>query len=88
MTLADIRTLFEYTYWANHRLLEIVGGLSPEEFGKDLGSSHGGNACGLVMLRHGSEFPDLAFYASMESPFAAAGGAQEQIGTRRQRERG
>jgi len=34
-----------------------------------LGSSHGGNACGLVMARHGEEFPDLAWYASMESPY-------------------
>ena len=34
-----------------------------------VGSSHGGNACGLAMLLHGSEFPDLAFYASMESPY-------------------
>jgi hypothetical protein len=34
-----------------------------------LGSSHGGNACGLVMARHGEEFADLAWYASMESPY-------------------
>ena len=34
-----------------------------------LGSSHGGNACGLVMARHGEEFPDLSWYASMESPY-------------------
>jgi len=34
-----------------------------------VGSSHGGNACGLVMATHGEEFPDLAFYASMESPY-------------------
>jgi hypothetical protein len=34
-----------------------------------VGSSHGGNACGLVMARHGEEFPDLAWYASMESPY-------------------
>jgi hypothetical protein len=34
-----------------------------------VGSSHGGNASGMVMATHGNEFPDLAFYASMESPY-------------------
>jgi len=34
-----------------------------------IGSSHGGNACGVVMAKHGEEFPDLAFYVSMESPY-------------------
>lgn len=34
-----------------------------------IGSSHGGNACGMVMAAHGEEFPDLAFYVSMESPY-------------------
>lgn len=33
-----------------------------------VGSSHGGNACILAMAHHGEEFPDLAFYVSMESP--------------------
>ncbi len=33
-----------------------------------IGGSQGGNACGVVMAEHGREFPDLAFYASMESP--------------------
>ncbi len=34
-----------------------------------IGWSHGGNACGVVMALHGQEFADLAFYASMESPY-------------------
>lgn len=34
-----------------------------------VGSSHGGNACAVVMATHGEEFPELAFYASMESPY-------------------
>ncbi len=34
-----------------------------------IGWSHGGNACGVVMALHGHEFADLAFYASMESPY-------------------
>jgi len=46
-----------------------------------LGSSHGGNACGLVMLLHGSEFSDLAFYASMESPYGE-GSVNVELGGR------
>ena len=34
-----------------------------------IGSSHGGNTCGLAMALHGREFADLAWYASMESPY-------------------
>ncbi|MCX7049079.1 MAG: hypothetical protein NTX50_26790 [Candidatus Sumerlaeota bacterium] len=34
-----------------------------------IGSSNGGNACSMVMAAHGKEFPDLAFYVSMESPY-------------------
>ena len=42
MHLKDIHTLYEYNYWANHALLDIVEGLSEDQFKKDLGSSHGG----------------------------------------------
>jgi uncharacterized damage-inducible protein DinB len=42
MTLGDIRTLMEYTYWATHRILDLCGDLPPEEYTRDLGSSHGG----------------------------------------------
>jgi len=48
-----------------------------------LGSSHGGNACGLVMATHGEEFPDLAFYASMESPYGE-GNVNIELGGREQ----
>ena len=48
-----------------------------------LGSSHGGNACGLVMATHGDEFPDLAFYASMESPYGE-GNVNIELGGRDQ----
>ncbi len=46
-----------------------------------VGSSHGGNACGLAMAKHGKEFPDLAWYASMESPYGA-GAANVELGSR------
>lgn len=42
MHLKDIHTLYEFNYWANHRILEVVEPLTQEQFTKDLGSSHGG----------------------------------------------
>lgn len=44
-----------------------------------VGSSHGGNACGLAMAKHGNEFPNLAWYASMESPYGE-GAANVELG--------
>jgi hypothetical protein len=46
-----------------------------------VGSSHGGNACGMAMALHGAEFPDLAWYASMESPYGE-GAANVELGGR------
>jgi uncharacterized damage-inducible protein DinB len=42
MTLDDVRTLFEFNYWAKARLMSVLETLSDEQFVKDLGSSHGG----------------------------------------------
>jgi uncharacterized damage-inducible protein DinB len=42
MHLQDIHTLYDYNYWANHKLLDIVETLTQEQFTKDFGSSHGG----------------------------------------------
>jgi uncharacterized damage-inducible protein DinB len=42
MTVDDIRTLFEFNYWAKARLMSVLESLSNEQFTKDLGSSHGG----------------------------------------------
>ncbi len=39
MTREDIRLLYEYDRWANHRILELVGALTPEQFTRDLGGS-------------------------------------------------
>jgi len=39
MNLADIRTLYEYNSWANHRTLEACAALNDEQFTRDLGSS-------------------------------------------------
>lgn len=34
--------LWDYTRWANHKLLRVVATLSLDDFRRDLGSSHGG----------------------------------------------
>lgn len=39
-TADEIRELFAYDRWANRRILDVVSRLAPEEFGRDLGSSH------------------------------------------------
>jgi hypothetical protein len=44
-----------------------------------VGSSHGGNACGVALAQHGAEFPNLAWYASMESPYGE-GAANVELG--------
>ena len=42
---------------------------------------HGGNACGVAMALHGEEFPNLAWYASMESPYGE-GSVNVELGGR------
>ncbi|MGD8495185.1 MAG: DinB family protein [Gemmatimonadales bacterium] len=37
---AEIRELFAYDRWASRRILDAVSRLTPEEFDRDLGSSH------------------------------------------------
>lgn len=46
-----------------------------------VGSSHGGNTCGLVMAKDGHDLPGLAWYASMESPYGE-GAANVELGGR------
>ncbi|HEY7368814.1 MAG TPA: DinB family protein [Thermoanaerobaculia bacterium] len=41
MNLQDVRTWFAYNRWANERLLEAAGGLSPDELERDLRGSFG-----------------------------------------------
>ena len=40
MNKSDIQDLFEYTNWANCKILDAVSQLTPEQFLKDLHSSH------------------------------------------------
>lgn len=39
---ADFQRLFDYTIWANHRILRAVALLSVEDYRRDMGSSLGG----------------------------------------------
>lgn len=38
----DVRRLFDYTVWANHRIVRVAATLGVDDFKRDLGSSHGG----------------------------------------------
>lgn len=42
MNLADIKTLFDFNFWANDRLFTVLERLTEEQYTKNLGSSHGG----------------------------------------------
>jgi len=39
MNIEDLRTLYDYNSWANHRMLEACAAVRPDEFARDLGSS-------------------------------------------------
>lgn len=39
MNTEDLRLLYDYNSWANHRTLEACQALAPEQFTRDLGSS-------------------------------------------------
>ncbi|MGH9677258.1 MAG: DinB family protein, partial [Candidatus Acidiferrum sp.] len=41
MTPEEMRVLYEYNAWANHRSLDAVAGLTSEQFTKPMGSSFG-----------------------------------------------
>lgn len=42
LTKDDLRRLLDYDDWANHRVLRAVAALTPEQWKRDLGGSHGG----------------------------------------------
>jgi uncharacterized damage-inducible protein DinB len=41
MTVKDVETLFDYSYWANNKLWDVVARLTPEEFTKPIAGSYG-----------------------------------------------
>jgi len=46
----EVARLLEYTVWANHRILRATATLSPADFRRDLGASHGGVRGTLVHM--------------------------------------
>jgi uncharacterized damage-inducible protein DinB len=41
MTVHDIQRLYDYSYWANRRLFEVVSQLRPDEFCRDVAGAYG-----------------------------------------------
>ncbi len=41
MTVKDLEILYDYGYWANGILFNVISQLSPEQFTQDVGGSHG-----------------------------------------------
>jgi uncharacterized damage-inducible protein DinB len=41
MTVQDLTTLFDYGYWANKKLFEVVAKLTPEQFEQFFSDNHG-----------------------------------------------
>ncbi|OFV87030.1 MAG: hypothetical protein A2V74_09045 [Acidobacteria bacterium RBG_16_70_10] len=50
MTKDELSRLFDYSSWANHRVLRGAATLSSEDFRRDLGGSHGGVRGTLVHM--------------------------------------
>src|SRR2546421_2074670 len=41
MRVADLQTLYDYTYWANNRLFAVINELTPEQFTQNVAGSYG-----------------------------------------------
>ncbi len=41
MTVKDLEDLYDYGYWANRQLFEVLANLTPEEFVQDVAGSYG-----------------------------------------------
>ena len=41
MTVKDLERLYDYGYWANHKLLQVVSQLTPEQFTQAVAGSYG-----------------------------------------------
>lgn len=80
MTADEIRALFDYNTWANHRELDAAVQLSPEQFIKPLGSSFSSvrdtlvHVCGAEWIWHErfegrapTAIPDLASIQTVEA---------------------
>ena len=50
MTAKDLETLFDYGYWANQKLFEVVEHLTPEQFTQQVTGSYGSIRNSLVHI--------------------------------------
>src|SRR5262245_27372884 len=41
MTVKDLETMFDYSYWANNKLFEVISQLTPEQFTQTVAGSYG-----------------------------------------------
>jgi uncharacterized damage-inducible protein DinB len=41
MTVKDLETMFDYSYWANSKLFEVISQLTPEQFTQNVAGSYG-----------------------------------------------
>ena len=41
MTIKDLEVLYDYGYWANRRLFEVIAQLTPEQFTRPVAGGHG-----------------------------------------------
>ena len=41
MTVKDLETMFDYGYWANRKLIEVISQLTPEQFTQSVAGSYG-----------------------------------------------
>ncbi|MBN9121967.1 MAG: DinB family protein [Planctomycetes bacterium] len=83
MTARDLETLFDYSYWANRKLFDVVSRLTPEQFTGTVDGTHGSvrntlvhvlNAERIWLGRVGGPEPgaalDPADFPTAESVFA------------------
>ena len=54
MNLSDIKTLYDFNFWATNRLLTVLDGLTKEQYSNDMRSSHGGiqGTLGHILASH------------------------------------
>jgi uncharacterized damage-inducible protein DinB len=50
MTVGDLVTLYDYSYWANARLFPVLASLTDEEFTRDVAGSYGSVRTTLVHM--------------------------------------
>jgi uncharacterized damage-inducible protein DinB len=55
MLLEEINTLFDYNYWANHRMMGVVETLTTEQFIKDFGENVGSIRSKVVHIMGGEK---------------------------------